>query len=165
MATQMHFPESWDDFGPKMQALNERERKFCWAYVTAMMAFGGDASAADAAREAGYSDASGAAKVRANELLHRERVQEALDELAQREMRGLALPALLALKRVMEDPQHRDHVRAILAVLNRVGMSERTEAHVTVTHQVDAKDVETLVRRLAQESGIDPRKLLGRDAQ
>src|SRR5215510_6940946 len=160
----MHFPESWDDFGPKMLALTERQRRFCWAYLTQLMANAGDVSAAEAARDAGYSDTGGACKVRASQLMHDERIIEALDELAQREMRGLALPALMALKRIMENPQHDDHFKGVMSVLNRVGMSERTEQHLTVTHQVDTKDVEALVRRLAQELSIDPRKLLGRDA-
>ena len=161
MAKEMHFPDGWDDFGPKMKSLSERERKFCWAYLTLAMANGGHVNGADAAREAGYSDIAGGARVRAHELMQRERVIEALDELGQRELRGLVVPAMMALRRLLDSPLHVDHPKAIMAVLNRTGYSEKTEHSVNIRHSVDTKELEDFARRLAAESGIDPVRLLG----
>src|SRR5215470_1269567 len=122
MAKEMHFPASWDDFGPKMQLLNEREKRFCWAYLTGCMVHDGEYPAFEAAKDAGYSDnATGVAcRVRGHELMHRERVIDAMVELAQREMRGMIIPSMMVVRRAVNGGS----VKAALSVLNRTGFTE-----------------------------------------
>jgi len=69
----------------------------------------------------------------------------------------------MAAKRIVESPLAFGHDRVVLSILNRVGFAEKsTVEHV---HTVDTKELEALARRLAAESGIDARKLLGRDTK
>lgn len=130
----MNFPD-WSNFGPKMQALRDRERRFVWAYLMNSLTDGKE-NGAQAARDAGYSDVAEGAKVRAHHLLHRDDVLAALDEVAGRELRGLALPAVVALSKLLAKPDHADHRKAIEMVLNRVGHAERTAVDVNVTGEV-----------------------------
>lgn len=132
----MNFPSDWSGFGPKLLALRERERKFVWAYLMAALSDGRE-NGAEAARQAGYRDLSGAAAVRAHELLHRDEILEALQEVAARELRGLAVPAVVALSKLLAKGDHPDHRKSVEMVLNRVGLAERTQVDVTVSGQID----------------------------
>ena len=141
----MNFPEDWSSFGPKMQGLRDRERRFVWAYlINSMTPVGPNGS--QSARDAGYSDVKEGAKVRAHELLHRQDVQEAIQELAMRELRGLALPALAAVADILRKPDHPDRQKVALSVLSRLGMGEQNavnfnlHAEVTVNHTDAALD-------------------------
>lgn len=141
----MHFPEDWSEFGPKVQALRERERRFVWAYLINSMTEVG-ANGSQSARDAGYSDVSEGAKVRAHHLLHRQDVQGAIQELAARELRGLALPALAALGSILRKPDHPDRQKVALSVLSRIGLGEQqavnfnVSGEVTVNHTDSALD-------------------------
>jgi phage terminase small subunit len=90
------------ELGPRMQALPERERKFVWFYLTNE----GPPNGAQAARDAGYSDRSEGAKVRAHALLHRERVILALEEVGKKAFRGLLGPAVKATAAMIQNEKH-----------------------------------------------------------
>lgn len=131
----MNFPDDWSAFGPKMQALRDRERRFVWAYLINSMTPIGP-NGAQSARDAGYSDQSDGAKVRAHHLLHRHDVQEAIQEVAMRELRGLALPAIAAVSQIISKPDHPDRQKVALSVLSRLGMGEQSAVSLNVTGEV-----------------------------
>lgn len=146
MTETAHYPD-WTTFGPKMRALGERERRFVWSYLMGAL-HDGKQNGAAAAREAGYSNVKDGAKVRAHELLHREGVLDAVQEVSGRELRGLAIPAVVALSRLLAKPDHADHRKSIEMVLNRIGHSERTAVDVNVTGEVTVNHTEAALADL-----------------
>ena len=105
-------------FGPKMAALSEKRR----ALVVAL--FDDDAPARGAgtfaARRAGYGTATSDArslKTIASRIIHDDAVQEAIKEHSHRVMRAIPPEAIRALKKLIADPTHPQHMRAIAVVL------------------------------------------------
>jgi hypothetical protein len=115
-----------------------RWRAFCWYYV-----FGG-ANGAEAARRAGFSDTAEGAKVQAHRLLQYDEINEAIQALTGKYLFSLAPKAALALDRLLDNPKHPKHDRAIDMVLNRSGHGETSKVDVnligsvTVDHTVAA---------------------------
>ena len=139
-----------------MQALSsDRVRRF--AYIMGR----GELSAAEAARQAGYSDHLGADKVRAHHLMHNEDVLAAIEEVARKQLLGAGPLAVNAAILVLKNPKHPQHARMIETVLDRVGFSTKTEHTVNVRHEVDFRELESLARRLALQSGVPVERLLG----
>lgn len=139
-----------------MMALrDDRQRHFAWLMAC------GEMSAAQAAREAGYSDVAEGAKVRAHGLMHNQTVLDAIEEASRKVLRGLAPLAIRRAREVLDDPEHPQHARMIETVLDRTGFFSKSEHTVKVEHSLDTKELEDLARRLALENGIDPRKFLG----
>lgn len=112
-----------------MQACSERERKFVWFYLTN----DGPPNGAQAARDAGYSDTKEGAKVRAHEVMHRERVILALEEVGKKAFRGLLGPAIKATAAMIANPLHADHAKTVSSTLARLGLTERTGVDVNVS--------------------------------
>lgn len=131
----MHFPESWESFGPKMQACSDRERRFVWAYLMNSISVVGE-NPTQSARDAGYSDVKEGAKVQAHYLMHRPRVLEAMQEVALQQLRGLALPAVAAVKDILLKPDHPDRQKVALSVLSRLGMGEQSGFNLNVSGEV-----------------------------
>jgi phage terminase small subunit len=144
----MNFPPDWSIFGPKMRALRERERKFVWAYLLNSMTDGRE-NGAQAARDAGFPDSSDACKVRSHELLHRDDVIDAMQEVAGRELRGLAIPAVAALGKLLAKPEHGDHRKAIEMVLERVA-PVRTQVDVNHSGEVTLNRTDSALEDLAR---------------
>lgn len=122
------------ELGPKMQACSEKERIFAFAVATGIAE-----SVPDAARLAGYSDPgrhSSAIRVAAHELMHRARVVEAIEEVCRTQFRNLVPLVIAAAKRVLEQPEHDDHVKMIISLLSRLGYGEKTAVDVNVTGEV-----------------------------
>lgn len=157
----MTFPENWTGFGPKILSLRERERKFVWAYMLNSM-LDGKENGAQAARDAGYSDVAEGCKVRAHALLHRDDILDAMNEVAGRELRGLAIPAVVALTRLIQKPDHADHRKSIEMVLNRIGYGERTAVDVHVSGEVAVNHTDAAIDDLARlkELGVPREKLI-----
>lgn len=142
--------------GPKMQALpNDMQRRF--AYLIALGHTQGKA-----AEGAGYTG-KGRARITGCELMQSLLVLDAVEEAGRKVLRGLAPQAILAAKRVLDNPEHPAHARMIETVLDRTGHFAKTEHKVTVEHTVDVAELEALARRLANEAGIDPARLIGRN--
>lgn len=143
------------ELGPKMQALNERQRKFVWLYV-----HDDQLSNTDAARLAGYPDPGGessAIRVRTHELMHSERVLEAIEEVTRQAMRGLVVPAKRAVAAMIMNSKHRDHAKTALALLGNVGIgAQKVEVEVTVNHT----DAALEALRTLKEFGASREKLL-----
>jgi hypothetical protein len=146
-------------FGPKMSALPEKRR----ALVIAL--FDDDAPALGrgllvyAARKANFGSPTSSTKslgVIAGRIVHDDDVQEAIKEHSHRVMRAIPPEAIRALKAIIADPKHRDHMRAIDAVLNRSDplqtistvkiQDERPEAIAQATEKVLAR-IEEIARR------------------
>jgi phage terminase small subunit len=121
------------ELGPKLQACSERERIFAFAVATGIAE-----TATEAARLAGYSDtaASRGIRVTAHHLLHRPRVVEAIEEVCRTQFRNLVPLVIAAAKRVLENPEHDDHVKMIVSLLSRLGYGEKTAVDVNVSGEI-----------------------------
>jgi phage terminase small subunit len=138
------------ELGPKMQACSERERKFVWFYVTNE----GPPNAAQAARDAGYSDSSEAAKVRGSQLMHRERVLAALEEVGKKAFRGLLAPAIKAAGKLIDNDKHVDHSKAVFTTLARLGLGEKSTVDVNVAGEVTVNHTDQALNDLRTLLGL-----------
>ena len=125
--------------GPKMQACNERERVFAFAYATGIAS-----SAAEAARLAGCSEPvlsrtgkrSNSLRSRASQILHKPRVMEAIEEVCRAEFRGLVPLVIGAAKRLLLNAEHPDHQKTVVSLLSRLGYGEQTQVAVSVSGEI-----------------------------
>jgi hypothetical protein len=145
-----------DDLGPKMLALNERERAFVCAYLA------NAGNAKQAAITAGYSDLGDAAKVRGHHLLHRPKILDALDEVGKKTFRGLLAPCLAAAKAIIERPDHPDHSKMVIALLSRLGYHERATVDVNISGSVELNPTDRAVEdlKIMLDLGVPEDKLL-----
>lgn len=141
-----------------MQACSEMERKFVWFYLTN----DGVPNGAQAARDAGYKDSSEAAKVRAHDLLHRERVLLALEEVGRKAFRGLLGPAIKATAALIMDTKHPDHAKAVSSTLARLGLTERTGVDVNVNGELTVNHTDNALNdlRALVDLGVPREKLV-----
>lgn len=111
-----------------MLACTEQQRRWVVAYAMC-----GDATAA--AREAGYSDSSDAAKVSAFRLLRTPRVIDALKEWTRGALEGRgAFVAVQALIEIASDPEDKNRFAAADSLADRVGFARQTNHQVQVEH-------------------------------
>lgn len=145
------------ELGPKMRALTERQRAFVVELVLDPML-----SHAEAARRAGYSDSSEAAKVTGHRLAHDQRIIDAMHEQAGRRLRALSMKALHRVEQMMDDEDGKTVLKAALGVLDRVGFGAQQNINInqTVTDQ-SGKAIMDRIRALADKLGVDKGKLLG----
>jgi phage terminase small subunit len=141
-----------DELGPKMQALLPMQQRFVWA----MMHIGDRTKAVMAA---GYK--ASRAHQTASELMQNTRVLDALHEVGWRKFSGMATKAIIALEKIVDDPDHPKHNWAIDAVLNRTGYATQTEHKVKVEHSINELQVKAVAARMAEQLGVDQTKLLG----
>jgi phage terminase small subunit len=120
------------DYGPAMMRLNERQRNFVVALLTGKPGHGCLTRAYIAA---GYQTASRSLAGKAAYNLSRdEKVLAAISEESKKLIRVHYPEASLALLSVIRNPDHRDHVRAIGMVLDRVDPIN-THHSMTVVHK------------------------------
>lgn len=146
------------EFGPAMAALTERQRGF----VLAMVETPG-CSHAQAARRAGYSDASEGAKVRGFYLAHNPAVQAAIREEAGRRLNSLSLVAANVMMMVMLDDEAplKEKLKAASAVLDRTGFGAAQTINVNkTTTDRTGKAIMERIAALSQKLGVDATKLL-----
>lgn len=144
------------DFGPKMAACSERERQFVWHYCL------NGGNGAQAARDAGYSDVKEGAKVRAHSLMQRERVLDALDEVGRKQFRSLLVPAITAMRALVDRPDHPDHAKTVGSVLDRLGLGGRTAVDVNVNGTVTVNHTDAAIEdlRILKAMGVAREKLV-----
>jgi len=144
------------DLGPRMQVLDGREQKFVVEYLR------NGGNGADAARLAGYSNASDGAKVRAHALLSRVKILDALDEHGRKAFRGLLAPTLAAAKAILNNPSHPDHGKMVNSLLSRLGYGEKTAVDVHVTGEIELNHTDAALRDLEimQALGIPEERLI-----
>jgi len=140
-----------------VQALrSEKERAFVWHY----MWNGGNG--AQAARDAGYSDVKGGAKVRGFEVLLRDDVLEALRALGTRYLYSLQPLALIKLREHLVSDNEKISQKAVDMTLSRTGLSERTAVDVNVHGSVQVNHVDAAVEdlRRLKALGVPHEKLV-----
>lgn len=146
------------ELGDAMQACSVRERRFAYLLGTGICE-----TASDAARQAGYVDNdNGAIRVRGHQLLHRERVARAIEEVARKEFRALLLPTIAAMRRLLTSPDHPDHARSVATMLSRLGFGEKnvTEVNVSGTVVVNHTDEAIADLRRLKALGVSREKLI-----
>lgn len=151
------------ELGEKMRALpTDGQRKF----VIALLELGGIDNTR-AALLAGYTGTPNALRVTAYRLAHDPDILSAIDEEARRRLHSGTIMAVSVLMQVAAgqiSAKVGERLKAVDMLLNRVGISEKTEHTVKVEH-VGATDEAMLKRiiHLAGKNGMDPTKLLGFD--
>lgn len=123
------------EWGPKMAALpTDKMRGFVVGLFLAPKKRGAPIYAA---RVAGYGTDTSSNKslgVMAARLMADERVQDAIAEESHKRLRGLAPSAIAAIERLVNNPAHKDHGRALDMVLSRAD-PVTTVHNVSVAHR------------------------------
>jgi hypothetical protein len=157
-------------YGPKMMALpNDKWRHTVLTYMAGGMKQGtGNRGYTEAFRQAGcwnHDESAGYVKgngirVNASRFFHDERVQAAIQEEAGRRLKGMLPAALDAVGAILENPQHGDHAKVALGMMDRAGLAAAVEHKHTVGL---ANDTEMLaeIKLLAERNGIPLAQLLG----
>jgi hypothetical protein len=150
----------WGQLGPEMRALpNDAWRTFCHELVTGP---GGHGKYAAAARAAGLGKDSTPANLAklAWKLAHDDRMISAIAAEARKYLRGAHPEAVNALHNMVRDSGHRDHGRAVLALLDRVDPII-SKQNIEVTHRVVNPDEEALEElRALRQLGVSREKMV-----
>lgn len=152
------------ELGPKMLACTERERLFVLHYLTICVEEG-QVNASEAARRAGYADPGGdsaSIRVQAHSLMHRERVREAMHEVAKTEFVGLLLPAVAARKKLVGNDKHPDHAGAVNSTLSAMGFGERSTLDVNLKGEITVNHTDAALADLErlEALGVPEEKLV-----
>ena len=154
MAENLPVPgEDLSEFGPAMQALTERQRAFVGAYLEYP-----NAPSSTIAQKAGYSESSlGYLRYIGHRNMHNEGVINAINEEASKRLRSAGLIAVSAVTAIALNPQHKDHLKAALAIMDRTGHHALSEHKVTVDDRrpQTKKELVAAVIQVAREAGLD----------
>ena len=137
--------EPKDDYGPAMLACTPMER----AFVEALLMQTDGTNLTEAAIEAGYGKTYGSSRVLGHRVVRKKRIRDAIKEEAEIRMQALPVLAVNSLTGVLKDKTHKDHLKAALALMNRVGLHEIQE---TVVHHKHELSYGELVAELKQIS-------------
>jgi len=142
-----------------MQALpNDHWRAFVQFFINT-----GGRSATECAMMAGFSDRSrNSLEVQGHVLVHDARIQAAIQEQSRSALLGLAPLAVGAMRGVLENSGHKDHIRAALGVLDRTGLHAVSETKMTSTVTIERKEQITQTIQLCAELGLDAKALLSK---
>jgi hypothetical protein len=88
-----------------------------------------------AARAAGWTGNDDVLRNAASKALHNQNVQEALREVGGKMIGASAFSAIRQTERIANDPDHRDRLKACLALMDRGGFAVETHHTVTVEHK------------------------------
>ena len=146
-------------WGPCMKALSDRQKAFVLALYQLPPGYGVNVRAA---KMAGYGTDRTTWKcwsVIGSRVAHDEKVLAAIHEEDKKRIRASAPRAIRALSNMVEDPDHRDHIRAVTAVLDRVHPAE-THHTVAVHHTIDHNDEAIESLRAFKRLGVAHEKLL-----
>jgi hypothetical protein len=141
--------------GPAMQALNPRMQRF-----VAELCFGpaGYGSEIRAARAAGYAGNDLTMKTTARRTLHHPGVQAALKEVGYRQIRAASVNAIKNIETIANNLEHRDCLKANLALIDRAGFAVETIHNVKVEHEhrvtLDPEKALANIRELAARVGV-----------
>jgi hypothetical protein len=138
-------PEDW---GEKMKLLpTDRWRRFTLAIFDAPRKGG----LLWAIKTAGFVGPDNSLQVLASRMVRDERVVEAIEEVARQKFRLLPVFAIPALERLIKDPEHRDHGRAVSMLLERF-MPVQTGVTVTVQDARGPSEarIEQVLARIAE---------------
>ena len=145
------------ELGPKMLALpNDRQRAFVAALFDEEAPLKGGGLFLYAARKAHYGNADGttsdhALSVIASRVAHDARVQAAIAEYSRTTLRTVSPEAIRALKEVIRNPKHRDHMRAISAIADRVDPIEQAHTvKIEDYRRPSPEAIEATIKRIEQ---------------
>jgi phage terminase small subunit len=146
-------------FGPAMEALTERQRRF----VLAMLEDGGVKSNSEYARAAGFTGSPATLAVTAHRVAHDPKVLDAIVEEGTKRMHSGVVVAVSELVRLCKHAlKDGDKLKAIDMLLNRTGLHAKTEHKLTVRKESNEAEMIESITKLAVEFGMDPAKLIGR---
>jgi hypothetical protein len=120
------------ELGPAMLALSPKRRLFVLELANGP---GGYGSEIRACRAAGYPGDDETVRTAAYKIMHNDKVQVALREVGAKLIRGSAFAAIRQTERIMNDLEHRDCLKACLALLDRGGFAVESHHTVTVEHK------------------------------
>jgi hypothetical protein len=149
------------DTGPAMRALpNDRWRNFAVLFCgqgrrNAKRAYG---VAFENAHEP--TQASAACK-----LIRDDRMQAAILELSQKQLRSLAPEAVAVFQEIATNPQHPHRLQAAKEIADRTGLHAVSETRSTVTRLSSDTDMVKQIGALAAILGIDAQRLLGKQIE
>jgi phage terminase small subunit len=140
-------------------ALSEREQLFCVYYVMSS-----DENAAEAARRAGYKDNPdwpNEITAHACRLMRKPKIQDSIAELGKEAFRGLLVPAVRAMRRILMDPKHPDVAKTAATVLSRLGYAETSRLDVRVDGKIEVNHTDQAIAdlRAMKELGVPRAKL------
>jgi phage terminase small subunit len=137
--------------GPAMAALTEKQQAYVLALFEAPKKYGRGVYAAE---RAGYQASSRANfSIIASQLNAEPKIQAAIAEVSQARLVVLGPSAVYALEKLLENPKHRDHGRALGMVMDRVSPLQTT-AVVKVEGEVrlSADDTKRVLERIEELS-------------
>ena len=143
---------------PAMLAITPKQRRFVLELRYGPAGYGSEVRAARAAGFGTPTSSDNAMKVEAHRTLHHPKVQEALREVGGKIIRAEAFQSIKNTARIANDIQHKDCLKANLALMDRGGFAVETHHHVTVSHiDHDAEAVGEL--RALLDMGVAKEKL------
>jgi hypothetical protein len=155
--------DDFPQFGPKMSALSSKRQALVMALFDDAAPRKGDGLLVYAARQAGYGTSTSSAKslgVIAGRIVNSEQVQQAIAEHSHRVMRAIPPEAIRALKELIRNPKHRDHMKAIAAVIDRTDPLQTLHTvKVEDSRPSSPGDIERVLKRideLARRAGLLP---------
>jgi hypothetical protein len=155
--------QEWGDLGPAMKALpNDQWRTFVEFYVMAEKP--GRGAQTMAARKAGFGKPTSKPATLARisyRLMCDDRIVAAINEVARKIVRGGAADAARALRNMVNDPDHKDHARAVDMLLSRTD-PVMSHQHIQVTHTRTDPDLEGIDQlRALRQLGTTRETLVG----
>lgn len=145
------------ELGPKMLALSEKQRRFVLELVADPLM-----SRAEAARLAGYSDASEAAKVQAHRLMHDQRIIDALHEQAGKRLWAISMKATHRVEQMLDSEDDKVVLKAAVAILDRTGFGAQQNININQTvRDESSKGILKRIEMLADRLGVPKAGLLG----
>ncbi|UQR67711.1 hypothetical protein LRP30_21730 [Bradyrhizobium sp. C-145] len=137
--------------GPAMAALNERQKRFVHALFLAPKSHG---SRTFAAKAAGYGTPTSSRQSLSqigHQLSTDPKVQAAISEVSATYLTTLGPPAVRALRRLLDDPKHKDHGRALGIIMDRVTPVQSTAVlKVEGEVKVSAADAAVVLKRIEE---------------
>lgn len=144
------------ELGPKMLALSEKQRRFVLELVADPLL-----SRAEAARRAGYSDSSEAAKVTAHRLMHDQRIIDAMHEQAGKRLWAISMKAAYRVDQMLDSEDEKIALKAAVAVLDRTGFGAQQNININQTvRDESSKAILQRIEKLADRLGVPVTGLL-----
>ena len=134
--------EDYGSLGPAMLELSEMQRAFVRSLVTQRPGYG---ALTRAARAAGYGKNSKSATLskHAHDLSRNEKIIAAISEESKKVIRTAFPEAVSALLNMIRDVNHKDHARAVMALIDRCDPPQ-TKHSIDVVHRTVDPDREAL---------------------
>jgi hypothetical protein len=157
------------NYGPKMLALpSDKHREFVVALFVVRPGFGAPSRAARLAGWGTETSSKNSITSMASRLMHNEAVLDAIREYGEQFLRGAGPNALRALENLVNSPAHKDHGRAVAAVIDRLYPAEQVQT-LNVRHDATPEfrstaEVMARIAELSAKFGVAPPKVIDHEA-